>query len=60
MKNLKKVLMGLVIVGVIAVVGVIGNFVATENKITVFENQNDLIKLDPSHTYQNRWMIQIR
>lgn len=32
MKNLKKVLMGLVIVGVIAVVGVIGNFVATENK----------------------------
>ena len=33
---------------------------ASENKITVFENQNDLIKLDPSHTYQNRWMIQIR
>ena len=33
---------------------------ATENTITVFEKQNDLIKLDPSDTYQNRWSIQIR
>ena len=33
---------------------------ASENRITVFENQNDLIKLDPSHTYENRWTIQIR
>jgi galactose mutarotase-like enzyme len=33
---------------------------ASENTITVFENQTDLIKLDPSNTYKNRWTIQIR
>ncbi len=33
---------------------------AAANTITVFEKQNDLIKLDPSNTYQNRWTIQIR
>lgn len=33
---------------------------ATENTITVFENQKDLIKLAPSGIYQNRWTIQIR
>lgn len=32
---------------------------ATANTITVLEAQKDLIQLDPSHTYQNRWTIQI-
>lgn len=33
---------------------------ATENTVTAFENQKDLIQLEPSATYQNCWTIQIR
>lgn len=33
---------------------------AAENAVTVFENQEDLIRLAPFCTYQNRWTIQIR
>lgn len=31
-----------------------------ENRIAVFEEQKDLIKLEPYQTYRNRWTIRIR